>query len=36
MRLIENGKICAVNAMEQARLRKWKKQQKRKKKGGKK
>lgn len=30
MRLISNGKICAVNAREQARLRKWKKQQERK------
>lgn len=36
MRLIDNGKICAVNAREQARLQKWKKSQDRKKKGGKK
>lgn len=35
MWLISNGKICAVNAREQARLQKWKKQQERKQKGGK-
>jgi hypothetical protein len=33
MRLIDNGKICAVNAREQARLQKWRKQHERK--GGK-
>lgn len=36
MHLVSNGKICAVNAKEQARLQKWKKQQERKQKGGKK
>ena len=36
MRLTDNGKICAVNAKEQARLRKWQKSQERKQKGGKK
>lgn len=36
MYLVSNGKICAVNAKEQARLQKWKKQQERKQKGGKK
>lgn len=36
MRLISNGKICAVTAKEQARLQKWQKSQKRKQKGGKK
>lgn len=36
MRLINNGKICAVNAKEQRRQEKWKKQQERKRKGGKK
>ena len=36
MRLIEHGKICAVNAKEQARLQKWQAAQKRKQKGGKK
>lgn len=36
MRLTDNGKICAVNAKEQARMQKWKKQQERKQKGGKK
>lgn len=33
MRLISNGKICAVNAKEKARLQKWQESQKRK--GGK-
>lgn len=36
MRLTDNGKICAVNAKEQRRQEKWKKQQERKQKGGKK
>lgn len=36
MQLTDNGKICAVNAKEQAWLQKWKKQQERKQKGGKK
>jgi hypothetical protein len=36
MRLISNGKICAVNAREQARQQKWQSAQKRKQKGGKK
>lgn len=36
MRLIDNGKICAVNAKEHARLQKWQAAQKRKQKGGKK
>lgn len=36
MRLTNNGAICQVKAKEQARLRKWKKQQERKQKGGKK
>jgi uncharacterized membrane protein YcaP (DUF421 family) len=35
LRLISNGKICAVNAKEQRRQEKWKKQQGRKQKGGK-
>lgn len=35
MRLIDNGKICAVNAKEQVRLKKWQAAQKRKQKGGK-
>jgi hypothetical protein len=30
MRLTDNGKICAVNAKEQRRQDKWKKQQERK------
>lgn len=33
MRLISNGKICAVNAREQARLQKWQKSQQRKQSG---
>lgn len=36
MRLISNGKICAVNAKEQRRQKKWQKSQQRKQKGGKK
>ena len=36
MRLIDNGKICAVNAKEQRRREKWNKQQERKQKGWKK
>lgn len=36
MRLTDNGKVCAVNAKEQLRQEKWKKQQERKQKGGKK
>lgn len=36
MRLTNNGAICQVKAKEQARLQKWKKQQERKQKGGKK
>lgn len=36
MRLTNNGAICQVKAKEQARMQKWKKQQKRKQKGGKK
>jgi hypothetical protein len=36
MILIDNGKICAVNAKEQRRQDKWKKQQDRKQKGVKK
>ena len=36
MRLTNNGAICQVKAKEQARLQKWRKQQERKKKGGKK
>lgn len=36
MRLISNGKICAVNAKEQRRQEKWNKQQEWKQKGGKK
>ena len=36
MRLTDNGKICAVNAREQRRQDKWKKQQERKQKGVKK
>lgn len=35
MLLVSNGKICAVNAKEQRRQEKWKKQQDRKQKGGK-
>lgn len=36
MHLVSNGKICSVNAKEQARLQKCRKQQERKQKGGKK
>lgn len=36
MLLVSNGKICAVNAKEQRRQEKWKKQQERKQKGEKK
>lgn len=36
MRLISNGAICQVKAKEQRRQEKWKKQQDRKQKGGKK
>lgn len=34
MRLTDNGKICVVNAKEQRRQEKWKKQQERKQKSG--